>query len=176
MVFKFDDAKQQKVSLPKIIIPDGFRIVIDTREQKPLPFASYVPTIHKKLDDGDYSIEGYENLFAIERKMLGDYTTYISTEHAKTSAKKKRFDEIIQRGGFVALILDGIDYQSLLKGNPRSKVPALTFETFRIHWEQRGFHFTAERDSRILARLVVRWAVRFYTQQQSQQQGVTKGE
>ena len=46
---------------------EDFTIIIDTREQQPWVFEQYV-VANKKLDTGDYSIEGYENIFAIERK------------------------------------------------------------------------------------------------------------
>jgi len=46
-------------------------IVIDTREQHPYSFS--VPAVRRKLDGGDYSIEGYETVAAIERKELNDY-------------------------------------------------------------------------------------------------------
>jgi ERCC4-type nuclease len=43
------------------------KIICDTREQLPLIFKD-IPLIRKKLDAGDYSIEGYEDRIAIERK------------------------------------------------------------------------------------------------------------
>lgn len=46
---------------------EDFTIIIDTREQQPWNFQEYT-TAHKKLDAGDYSIEGLQNIFAIERK------------------------------------------------------------------------------------------------------------
>ena len=46
-------------------------IVIDTREQHPYSFS--VPAVRRKLDAGDYSIEGFETVAAIERKELNDY-------------------------------------------------------------------------------------------------------
>lgn len=45
----------------------SFNIIIDTREQKPWAFAE-CNTIRKKLDTGDYSIEGLEHILCIERK------------------------------------------------------------------------------------------------------------
>jgi DNA excision repair protein ERCC-4 len=46
-------------------------IVIDTREQTPLPFAS-LKTQAGTLMTGDYSVAGLESLFAIERKSISD--------------------------------------------------------------------------------------------------------
>jgi ERCC4-type nuclease len=44
-------------------------IIIDSREQKPYKFKN---SIVKKLDAGDYSILGFENQIAIERKSKSD--------------------------------------------------------------------------------------------------------
>lgn len=47
------------------------KIIRDTREQKGWEFLEnefFAGTVVKKLDTGDYSIEGYESLLTIERK------------------------------------------------------------------------------------------------------------
>ena len=46
---------------------DPFTIIVDTREQTPWEFGFH-NTAKRKLDTGDYSMEGYESLFTIERK------------------------------------------------------------------------------------------------------------
>jgi len=48
---------------------EGPVIVIDTREQLPYRFER---SVVKKLDQGDYSIEGLEHLVAVERKSKVD--------------------------------------------------------------------------------------------------------
>lgn len=47
-----------------------FNILVDTREQQPwdLQSAQIDKTISHKLDTGDYTIEGFENILCIERK------------------------------------------------------------------------------------------------------------
>jgi ERCC4-type nuclease len=50
-------------------------VVIDTREKEPYSFSCQ--SIHKKLNAGDYSIEGFENRIAIERKSLDDFVNTI---------------------------------------------------------------------------------------------------
>lgn len=47
------------------------RIVVDTREQAPFLFDGFT-TVRRKLDAGDYSLEGFENRVAVERKSHGD--------------------------------------------------------------------------------------------------------
>lgn len=45
-------------------------IVIDTREQEPLPIL--YPSVRVGLDSGDYSVVGAETIFSIERKSIDD--------------------------------------------------------------------------------------------------------
>ncbi len=47
-------------------------IIVDTREQTPWAFPPDVEITSKKLDAGDYSLAGFEQLVAIERKSLND--------------------------------------------------------------------------------------------------------
>jgi len=49
----------------------AFRIVVDTREIEPYGFEC--PTVRRKLDAGDYSVEGLETTVAVERKSLADF-------------------------------------------------------------------------------------------------------
>ena len=79
-----------------------FRIVVDTRERKPyFEDLGDEDVIHKKLDTGDYSIEGFENLVAVERKSLNDLIRSISVD-------RDRFLNEIIRGndlaGFIVVI------------------------------------------------------------------------
>ena len=46
-------------------------VVVDTREQSPLPFAN-CPTAGGTLATGDYSVQGFEDEFTVERKSLDD--------------------------------------------------------------------------------------------------------
>jgi len=46
-------------------------LIVDTREQTPLVF-THLPVIVSGLTTGDYSVQGLENDFAVERKSLPD--------------------------------------------------------------------------------------------------------
>lgn len=48
-------------------VDPNYTIIIDTREQQPWSFKHH-SVASKKLDAGDYSLEGFENILAIERK------------------------------------------------------------------------------------------------------------
>lgn len=67
---------------------DNFTIIIDTREQQPWEFGLHV-TAKKKLDTGDYSIEGLENILAIERKK--------SVSEIANNITESRFKNVLER-------------------------------------------------------------------------------
>ncbi len=63
-------------------------IVIDTREQHPYSFA--VPVARRKLDAGDYSVEGFEAVAAIERKELNDYVQTVIYQRERFAKELKK--------------------------------------------------------------------------------------
>jgi hypothetical protein len=65
-----------------------FTIIADTREQTPWDFENYT-VAHRKLDTGDYSIEGLEDVLAIERKR--------SVSEIANNISEKRFDDVLSR-------------------------------------------------------------------------------
>jgi len=67
---------------------DPFTIIVDTREQIPWEFGFH-DTAKKKLDTGDYSIEGFEDILAIERKK--------SVSEIATNLSESRFKDVLQR-------------------------------------------------------------------------------
>lgn len=67
---------------------DNFTIIVDTREQKPWTFDEYA-TAHHKLDTGDYSIEGLQDIVAIERKR--------NVAEVANNITESRFQDVIDR-------------------------------------------------------------------------------
>ena len=67
---------------------DDFTIIIDTREQQPWSFEHYT-TASRKLDTGDYSIEGLEDIVCIERKK--------SVSEVANNLTESRFIDVIDR-------------------------------------------------------------------------------
>ena len=79
-------------------IPDGFILVIDTSEQRPLFIERQQDLVvkHQKLVTGDYSIAGFENSVCVERKMLSDFDSFIGRERiAKTIPKLERMRSMV---------------------------------------------------------------------------------
>ena len=67
------------------------RVIIDTREQLPWELAAEgLETIPGTLQSGDYSIDGYQSLFAIERKSLADF-------YGSITSGRERFEREISR-------------------------------------------------------------------------------
>ena len=69
--------------------------VIDSREKKPYSFSSGIPTLRKKLLTGDYSIEGYENVIAVERKSLADFVNTVIHSQTNFSEELKRLSRML---------------------------------------------------------------------------------
>lgn len=67
---------------------NDFTIIVDTREQTPWTFENYT-TANRKLDTGDYSIEGLEHLFVIERKK--------SVSEIANNITESRFKDVLER-------------------------------------------------------------------------------
>ena len=66
----------------------NFHIIVDTREQQPWDFGTYPKTV-AKLDTGDYSLQGLEELFCIERKM--------SVSEVANNIVEKRWKDVVKR-------------------------------------------------------------------------------
>lgn len=76
----------------------GFTIIEDTREQTPLTFPEGIAVERDTLSTGDYSIRGYENCFAIERKSITDFAgTMMGGYQADTQKPPLRFNNELER-------------------------------------------------------------------------------
>ena len=107
-------------------------IVIDTREQDPLPIAG-LPFIRGTLVSGDYSIVGAEELFAVERKTVADLVGCC------TGDNRARFERELHR-------LRGFDFARLLvigspddiaEGRYRSTISPASVMASLAAWEVR---------------------------------------
>lgn len=74
--------------LVKMTKYENFTIIIDTREQQPWTFEHYA-TASRKLDTGDYSIEGLEDVVCIERKK--------SINEIANNITESRFIDVVDR-------------------------------------------------------------------------------
>lgn len=86
------------------------KLIIDSREQRPLPFPDGVFTETGSLYSGDYSIKGLESLFAVERKSLDDLA-------ASCTRERERFERELHR-------LRGFRFKRLLIVGTRADLAA----------------------------------------------------
>lgn len=78
---------------------ERYHVAVDTREQRPYGFED---TIRKKLDAGDYSVCGYENRIAIERKSLEDWINTILRGRERFAREIERLKEY----DFAAIVIE----------------------------------------------------------------------
>lgn len=65
-------------------------IVVDRREKKPYRFPGIENVVYKTLDVGDYTYEGFEHVFAVERKSLNDLATSVGHDRERFEAEMER--------------------------------------------------------------------------------------
>lgn len=107
------------------MINTDFTIIVDTREQKPWNFSTQATASHK-LDTGDYSIEGYENILAIERKRnVAEFANNIT---------EKRFKDVIDRLKQIkhSYILFEFDMNDIMRYPIGSDIPKRLWDKIRI--------------------------------------------
>lgn len=129
------------------------RVVIDTREQR--PFTLTLPedgeTTRQKLDSGDYSLEGLESIFSIERKSLDDWIGTI----LNSKGRFRRELQKLQTMCFAAVVIEG-NVSDVLSGNYTSKVKpeALLGMGCQLMLQYSPIHFIFASDRPHAARLV----------------------
>lgn len=95
-----------------------FQIVRDTREQFPFLFLGYpVEIVEGALAAGDYSIPGFTDRVAVERKALGDLICCLTSGRERFSHELDRL-----RGYESAVVVVEAGFNELATGNYRSKL------------------------------------------------------
>ena len=84
----------------------NFTVIIDSREQTPWEFPTYVPTTVKKLDCGDYSIVDYEHIISIERKSKSDAISTIIHNKKRFYKELAKLKLINDTGGLAVIIVE----------------------------------------------------------------------
>ena len=104
---------------------DNFTIIIDTREQHPWEFP-YHSKANRKLDTGDYSIEGLENILCIERKN--------GMAEIANNMTEPRFKDVIERMKTFkhSYILIECDYEQMMHYPIGSDVPKKAWSKIKI--------------------------------------------
>jgi ERCC4-type nuclease len=139
----------------EVMTDEMITLIVDTREQTPLLFENLC-TLPGTLYSGDYSIQGLEHLFAVERKSLNDLVGSLTSGRPRFERELHRL-----RGfQFKRLVVIG-SYQDILKGNYRSKAHprsiAGSLSAFEIRYDI-PIVFADETEA---SHLIERWALYF---------------
>lgn len=94
-------------------------IVVDTREQRPFRFANTdILVVTATLATGDYSLRGFADRVAVERKEFGDFLNCVARQRSRFMAEMDRLRVIPHR-----LLVIETDYSNIAAGNhPISRV------------------------------------------------------
>lgn len=134
-------------------------ILVDSREQTPLPVGRYLSTLPAGLQSGDYSLLGFEDQFAVERKSIADLTGSL------VGANRERFERELHRlrgFRFKRLLVVG-DPEDLRKHRYRNKIPPKSVFASLAAYEMRFDLPTVWQPGELeAARLVARWAHFFH--------------
>lgn len=104
---------------------DEFTVIVDTREQMAWEFGAHT-TSRRKLDTGDYSIEGLEHLLTIERKQ--------SVAEIATNITEKRFPGFLDRMSQIPhrFMLFEFDLQDVYDFPVGSDIPKSKWDRLRV--------------------------------------------
>jgi hypothetical protein len=120
-------------------------VICDNREQRPFPFEGFeadaaqgggaliIPVKRGTLRSGDYSLEGFENLVACERKSIDDLFNTIGQG-------RRRFEDELKRLNVmkVAAVVVEADWHAILNAPPvRSQLPPKIVFRSVLAWQQR---------------------------------------
>ena len=117
-------------------------IVVDTREQRPYEF----PTAYVRdtLQSGDYSLRGFEDRIAIERKKPSE----LFTNFTSTRDRFRREWERLASHDALHLIIEGDIYSCATQYSDHSRVNPHVVIASLISWSRRfrfKFHFASDR-------------------------------
>ena len=106
----------------------AFKIVIDTREQAPLPIPRHW-FVRGTLHTADYSIMGYESQFAIERKSLQDLVGSLTHGRARFTRELQRlaafqFKRVLVEAPYSALLCQEFTFSLARPRSIRASVAA----------------------------------------------------
>lgn len=139
-----------KPSVPMELAADGFTIVVDPREQ--LPYSMTVrtkvgdvvtiPTVRQTLDTGDYSLLGWEDEVAVERKSLEDLIGCIGVGRDRFERELQRMLSYRSR-----IVVVEASWAAMNMGNWRSRVTVNSAVGSVTRWMEDGvpFHFAGSR-------------------------------
>ena len=154
-----DDRFLKTYTLKPTVIPEGFVLCVDTREQRSLfqRVPKGLTICSTTLTDGDYSVQGMTDKICFERK-AGDIFNYCTVEQEKTKEKMARFKTF----EFVGLVIEAtretelFQFQQFTKAHPEAIRGALI--SFEVKSNVHIYYGNREN----CARWLLDRAIRFY--------------
>lgn len=159
MTFKKRAKKYNKYTPKPYVFPEDFILIIDTREQRPLcQGVKGLVSVTDTVKHGDYTIKGFEDKFAIERKQITDFYSYIGKERKRTEKKIKALSQM----DFAAIIIEaGID--DILFPQLYSQVSPEVARQFLVSVNVRyDIHTYLDRDRGNLERWMLDRAIKYF--------------
>lgn len=136
------------------------KVLIDTREQRPFTFENYdVVTASTTLVAGDYSVQGFEDCVAVERKELGDLVNCLMGKN------RDRFEKELQKLRYyeLATVVVESPLRDVAAGNYRSEMkPNAVIQSCLAFWVRYGVPFVFA-ESRVNAEYIVHSLLQKYT-------------
>ena len=162
---------RRRVEEPFVIAP--FTILVDDREGAPWTFQNqvtknrhkeivpyYITVKKKRLRTGDYTVEGYEDIFAIERKSLIDL--FNSTSHGRENLEKE-FQRMASMRYAIFLVEDS--YTSIIHQPPaesRTTPRSVMGTHFSWVYKYPNVHWTAAPDRQHAETFALRYCEKFF--------------
>ncbi len=124
---------------------EKLRIVVDTREQRPLDFSVFpdVEVAIGTLQAGDYSLYGFASEIAVERKSIDDLVGCLTTDRDRFKRELERL-----RGHSSVMVVVEAPFNDIRMGRYRSQMDpnAAMQSVFSIMQKYRlPFYFAADR-------------------------------
>lgn len=147
-----------------------FIILVDGREKAPYTFTGLradarrghkplvVCTEWAHLVTGDYTIAGYEQLVAVERKTLRDLYSTLGQHRERFEAEHQRLAELAS----AAVIIEA-DWRMILDYPPPSRLlPKSVYRTWLAWWDKYGVPWFAMSGRRLAEVTTFRFLEKFY--------------
>ncbi len=140
-----------------------FVVVCDTREKLPYEFSADVQMVREKLDTGDYSVKGFEDVFAVERKSLPDLLNSITWERDRFKREVERGDDFL---AFVVIVEAPV--KEIMEWNYERKVHPNSVMGTVNNWEKyHNVEFVWAKDRHEAKEATLRLLQRWYDAYQS---------
>lgn len=130
-----------------------------------------VVLIRKKLDCGDYTVQGHEPELVVERKTKSDYVASIINDTKNNDMRRDRFEAMWQRcipGSWRWLLLEGEHVMAqLFEAEYQSKTHEHSVLGTLISWQERYKYNIMPVDDSVMGQKAVVWIIKEFLRGQA---------